>query len=137
MSPATAVLCLVGCGVLLFRKLNLLHVPAEAAHWQVVNWIILFTLAYLALPVVLPHWLNLRYISVLFGPFYLIGGLGFWYCASALLKAFDRKVFAVLAVAILSIGAAADYNRFQRIFLPDTLMRDLSIKMLLDADKRK
>ena len=96
MSPVAAVLGLVGCGVLLFshRKLSLLHLPAEAANWQVVRWITLFMLAYLALPMVLPHWLNLRYISVLFGPFYLIAGVGFWYCTSLCwnrLKTFGRR----------------------------------------------
>jgi len=139
MSPVTAVLGLVGLGVLLFshRKLNLLHVPAEAANWQVVGWITLFMLAYLALPMLLPHWLNLRYISVLFGPFYLIAGLGFWYCASLCwnrLKTFDRRVFAGLAIAALSIVAVADYHRFQRIFIRDGLI-DLSIRGVLNADK--
>jgi hypothetical protein len=139
MSPVTAVLGLVGLGVLLFshRKLNLLHVPAEAANWQVVDWITLFMLAYLALPMLLPHWLNLRYISVLFGPFYLIAGLGFWYCASLCwnrLKTFDRRVFAGLAIAALSIVAVADYHRFQRIFIRDGLV-DLSIRAVLNADK--
>ena len=140
MSPVAAVLAVVGLGVLLFshRKLNLLHVPAEAANWQVVGWITLFMLAYLASPMVLPHWLNLRYISVLFGPFYLIAGLGFWYCASLcrnLLKISDGKVFAGLAIAALSIGAAADYHRFQRIVVREGV-NDLSIKNVLDVDKR-
>ena len=56
MSPFAAVFGLVGLVVLLFshRKLNLLHVPAEAANWQVVGWITLFMLAYLALPMILP-----------------------------------------------------------------------------------
>jgi 4-amino-4-deoxy-L-arabinose transferase-like glycosyltransferase len=140
MSPVAAVLGLVGLGVLLFshRKLNLLHVPAEAANWPVVGWITLFLLAYLALPMVLPHWLNLRYISVLFGPFYLTAGLGFWYCASLCwnrFKTFDRRVFAGLAIAALSNGAVADYNRFQIIVVRDAV-QDLSIKMVLDAHKR-
>jgi 4-amino-4-deoxy-L-arabinose transferase-like glycosyltransferase len=140
MSPVAAVLGLVGLGVLLFshRKLTLSHVPAEAANWPVVGWITLFMLAYLAFPMVLPHCLNLRYISVLFGPFYLIAGLGFWYCASLCcnrLKTFDRRVFAGLAIAALSIGAVADYNRFQKIFVRDAV-EDLSIKMVLDVDKR-
>ena len=140
MSPVAAVLGLVGLGVLLFshRKLNLLHVPAEAANWQVVGWITLFMLAYLALPMVLPHWLNLRYISVLFGPFYLIAGVGFWYCASLCqnwLKMFDRKLFAALLIVAASIGAVADYDRFQRIVVRDAL-KDLSVKNVLDADKQ-
>ena len=139
MSPVAAVFGLVGLAVLLFshRKLNLLHVPAEAANWQVVGWIALFMLAYLALPMILPHWLNLRYISVLFGPFYLIAGLGFWYCAwlcSNQLSIFDRRVFAGLAIAALSINAVADYHRFQMIVVRHAL-NDLSIKMVLDAHK--
>jgi hypothetical protein len=75
---------------------------------------------------------------VLFGPFYLIAGLGFWYCASLCsnqLKTFDRRVFAGLAVVAVSMFAVADYNRFQRIFVRDELS-DLSIKAVLDADKR-
>ncbi len=141
MSPVTAILGLVGCGVLVFshRKVNLLHVPAEAANWQVIGWIALFIAAYLALPMVLPHWLNLRYISVLFGPIYLIAGLGLWYCASLCwnrLKTFDRKVFAVLIITALSIGAVADYDRFRRFFVRDAL-QDLSVNVLLDADKNK
>ena len=140
MSPVAAVLAVVGLGVLLFshRKLNLLHVPAEAANWQVVGWITLFMLAYLASPMVLPHWLNLRYISVLFGPFYLIAGLGCCYCASLCwnrLRTFDRRVFAGLAIAALSIGAVADYDSFKIIIVRDAL-KDLSVKMVLDADKR-
>jgi 4-amino-4-deoxy-L-arabinose transferase-like glycosyltransferase len=140
MSPVAAVLGLVGLGVVLFshRKLNLLHVPAEAANWQVVGWITLFMLGYLALPMVLPHWLNLRYFSVLFGPFYLIAGLGFWYCAWLCwtkLRIFDRRAFVWLAIAALSIGAVADYCRFQKIVVRDAL-NDLSIKMVLDAHKR-
>jgi len=140
MSPIAAVLCLVGCGVVLLSrgKPNLLHIQNEAANLQVIGWITLFMLAYLAWPMVLPHWLNVRYIAVIFGPFYLIAGLGFWYCASLCrekLKTLDRAVFAWLAITVLSIGALADYHRFQRFCVRGGL-KDLSITEVVDADKR-
>jgi tetratricopeptide (TPR) repeat protein len=64
---------------------------------------------------ILPHWLNLRYVSVLFGPFYLLAGVGFWYAASVCwnhLGIFHRRVFAAVIILGLGIGASSDYRRY-------------------------
>lgn len=153
ISPVSALFCVVGLGAaLLPRGLSFSRVPANAANWQVIRWIAVFSLGYLALPMFLPHWLNLRYVSVLFGPFYLLAGLGFWYVASACWKplrsfsqsrdgtsrfAADRKgavvqiAFATVVVLGLAIGAYSDYRRFDRMFVRNGL-GDLSIKLVLD-----
>jgi len=93
-----------------------------------------FTGAYIAIAMAMPHFLNLRYVGNTYGSFCLLAGLGIWYLISqgwAWLDVADRRVFAVIAIAIVLGGAVADYLRFQRYFVRDETV-DLSIKMLLD-----
>ena len=136
ISPVAAVFCAIGLAVLLLsrRRLGLLRLPVDAAHWPVVGWIALFLLGYLALAMILPHWLNLRYVSLLFGPFYLVAGVGFWYAASACwnrLWKVPRRVFAAVMVLGVAIGAAGDYRGFDRMFVRNGV-GDLSVKLILD-----
>jgi 4-amino-4-deoxy-L-arabinose transferase-like glycosyltransferase len=93
-----------------------------------------FTVAYVAVAMAEPHFLNLRYVGNTYGPFCLLAGLGCWYLISAgwgWLDVSDRRSFAAVAVAIVLGGAVADYLRFQRFFVRDETA-DLSIKMLMD-----
>jgi 4-amino-4-deoxy-L-arabinose transferase-like glycosyltransferase len=93
-----------------------------------------FTVAYIGIAMAMPHFLNLRYVGNTYGTFCLLAGLGFWFLISrgwGWLDVGDRRVFAVLAIAIVVGGAVADYLRFQRYFVRDETA-DLSIKMLLD-----
>jgi 4-amino-4-deoxy-L-arabinose transferase-like glycosyltransferase len=93
-----------------------------------------FTGAYIAIAMAMPHFLNLRYVGNTYGSFCLLAGLGIWYLISqgwAWLDVADRRVFAVIAIAIVLGGAVADYLRFQRYFVRDETV-DLKIKMLLD-----
>jgi hypothetical protein len=93
-----------------------------------------FTAAYIGIAMAMPHFLNLRYVGNTFGTFCLLAGLGCWYLISLGLEwldVADRRVFAVIAVAIVLGGAGADYLRFRRYFVRDETV-DLSIKMLLD-----
>ena len=136
ISPVAALFCVIGLAVVVLshRRYSVLRVPACAADWQVIGWLTLFALGYVALAMVLPHWLNLRYVSVLFGPFYLLAGLGFWYAASRCwdrLGVFQRRVFAATIILGLGIGASSDYRRFDRMFVRNGL-GDLSVKLVLD-----
>lgn len=136
ISPVPALFCLIGLAVafLSHRKLRFLRLSAGAANWPVIGWMALFILGYLSLPMILPHWLNLRYVSVLFGPFYLLAGVGFWYAASLCwnrLETFPRKVFAAVIILGLGISASSDYRRFQRMFVWNGL-GDLSVRLVLD-----
>jgi len=93
-----------------------------------------FSIAYLAIAMSIPHWINLRYLGNTFGPVCLLAGFGCWWLISAgwkWLEAADRRPFAVVAIAIVLGGAVADYLRFQKFFVWDE-MADLSIKMLVD-----
>jgi dolichyl-phosphate-mannose-protein mannosyltransferase/tetratricopeptide repeat protein len=146
ISPVAALFCVIGLAVMLLshRRLGFLRLPAGAANWQVIGWMALFLLGYLALAMLLPHWLNLRYVSVLFGPFYLLAGVGFWYAASVCWSRLgifhqsrDRKgavariAFAAVIILGLVIAAFSDYRRFDRMFVRNGL-GDLSVKLVLD-----
>jgi 4-amino-4-deoxy-L-arabinose transferase-like glycosyltransferase len=95
--------------------------------------------SFLAVPMVLPHWVNLRYLAVVFGPLCLLAGLGFW-CAvrvlAARLPAIRPRVVAATACAVVLAGAAVDCQYFQSVVLRQALP-DLSIKMLHDAGRGK
>ncbi len=140
ISPMAGVLCAVGLAVLLISRWKPRWMPAAAADeadpadWQTLRWIAIFSLGFLALPMILPNWLNLRYVSVLFGPFYLLAGLGFWLVASLggnRMKGIPHKLFAAVLIVGVVIGAASDDKRFDRIFVWDGV-GDLSVKLILD-----
>jgi 4-amino-4-deoxy-L-arabinose transferase-like glycosyltransferase len=97
-------------------------------------WLACFTVAYTAIAMAMPHWINLRYVGNTFGPFCLLAGLGCWWLYSALwrwLDAADRRPFAAIAIGIILGGAVADYLRFQRFWVRDGI-DDLAIKTLVD-----
>lgn len=118
---------------------SLLSVAGLIAVWRkradrTLVWLALFTVSYIGIAMALPHWINLRYVGNAFGTFCLLAGLGCWWLigtCSEWLETADRRPFAVVAVAIVIGGAAADYLRFQRYFVRDETV-DLSIKMLMD-----
>ncbi len=115
----------------LFAVAGLISAVRNAAPMR---WIACFTIAYLAIAMSMPHWLNLRYAGNTFGPVCLLAGLGAFAVIArvmAWLEVSDRRVFAVIAVAIVIGGATADYLRFRRYFVRDEIA-DLSMKMLLD-----
>ncbi|MSO20083.1 MAG: hypothetical protein EXQ56_06390 [Acidobacteria bacterium] len=138
ISPMAGVLCAVGLAVLLVSRWKPGWMPAagadDPADWPVIRGMAIFSLGFLALPMLLPNWLNLRYVSVLFGPFYLIAGVGFWYVASlgwARLNDLPRKILAAILIVAVGLAAASDAKRFNRIFVWDGV-GDLSVKLILD-----
>jgi 4-amino-4-deoxy-L-arabinose transferase-like glycosyltransferase len=102
------------------------------------QWITLFTVVQIAIAIAIPHWLNLRYVSVAFGCYSLVAGLGIWFFVSFVLnriKAQDRKALAMMLGLVAIGGAIADYARFERYFVRDGTA-DLSVKMVLDERNR-
>jgi 4-amino-4-deoxy-L-arabinose transferase-like glycosyltransferase len=97
-------------------------------------FLVAFSIAYTAIAMAMPHWINLRYLGNTFGPVCLLAGLG---CSNLIsagwtwLDVADRRPFAVVAIAIVLGGAVGDYLRFRRYFVRDEMV-DLSIKMLVD-----
>ncbi len=102
------------------------------------RWVTLFTVVQIVIAMAIPHWLNLRYVSVAFGCYCLVAGLGFWFVVSQILnriEASDRKALAAMLGLVAMGGAIADYARFERYFVRDGTA-DLSVKMVLDERNR-
>jgi tetratricopeptide (TPR) repeat protein len=126
LSPAVAVLCLVGLFMAAF--------PRDTVDSQTIRPVTVAMLGFLALPMVIPHWMNLRYVSPLFGPACLLAGTALWYCVSIASRrgvwALEKLAPAAAVVAVfLCVG---DYLRFEKIFVRGALP-DLSLKMVLEA----
>ncbi|MBN1527143.1 MAG: hypothetical protein JW919_06155, partial [Candidatus Omnitrophica bacterium] len=139
VSPVSALLCVIGiAGTLLrpgaYQKIATLPPCKDRAS---VLGIIFFTAAFMAVAVATPHFQNLRYVSVVFAPFYLLGGLGLWHILSFSKKAFSGGPFAIL-VACIGIAvifvSISDYNNFKKIFLR-TGSKDLSIGLLEECSR--
>jgi 4-amino-4-deoxy-L-arabinose transferase-like glycosyltransferase len=132
VSPVAAVLSVAG----LYRTFADLRKPSPQR--KLIAFIAAFAVVDLAIGLAMPHFLNLRYYGAIYGPFYLLAGLGFWYLVSTVsnwIESSDRKLISCLAVMILILGAGSDYWRFRRMFVRNATA-DLSIKMLLDARNR-
>lgn len=102
------------------------------------RWITLFTVVQIAIAMAIPHWLNLRYVSVAFGCYGMVAGLGLWFVVSLVLdriKGSDRKALAAMLGLVAIGGAIADYARFERYFVRDGTA-DLSVKMVIDERNR-
>src|SRR5665213_948694 len=126
VTPVPAVFSLAG---LWSRRSRL---PGSSTEARLFQRMTIFVLLLLIFAMLLPHWLNLRYVAPAFGPFYLLAGLGFarvftrcraWLGGSGL--------FALAVIVLLVLDAGVDYMRFRDIFVDDATP-DLSIKFLLD-----
>lgn len=121
---------------------SLLSLAGLLAAWKLrerpLTWLASFTVAYVAIAMAMPHFLNLRYVGNVFGPFCLLAGLGVWYLVSVAgqwLELADPRPVAGLAIALIIGSAVTDYGYFRRVFVRDTTV-DLSIKMLMDEQNR-
>jgi hypothetical protein len=95
----------------------------------VLAWLVVGLIATFAL---VPHWLNLRYLSAVFAPLCLFAGLAVW----RLTKLAERRLsrFAFRAVAVFGLVAIAgslysDYRRFERAFV-QSAANDLSVGVI-------
>ena len=131
LNPVNFCLCIVGIAVTLFRGAfgrketgvkNYYNRPA-------VLGMIFFMLTFLILTILAPHCQNLRYLSVLYGLFYLMAGLGLWQlllsCKGMKNKAYLFIISALICGAII-ITALSDYHTFKKL-LAKTDMFDLAV----------
>jgi 4-amino-4-deoxy-L-arabinose transferase-like glycosyltransferase len=122
---------------------SLLAVAGAVAVWRkkrepALIFITGFSVAFIAIAMSMPHWINLRYLGNTFGPVCLLAGLGAWWVIGAgceWLDIGDRRPLAAVAIAIIVGCAGADYIRFRHYFVRDEVV-DLSIKMLADEHNR-
>ena len=134
LSPTNTILCLIGIfSALIFNKLPLkFGILSDGRSRTMILGIIFFMIGLTLITALIPHLKNLRYVSAVFVPFYLIGGLGLWYIicwARNYLGNFSFAVIVACIITVVSIGALCDYQQYVKIFIKKGAI-DLSIRLL-------
>ena len=81
------------------------------------------------------HSLNLRYVSVLTVPFYLMSGLGLWHIILLTKKIFKNSLFNIFIAVIFGVFiiiSISDYQNFKRIIVKSGI-KDLSFQLLKES----
>jgi len=126
LTPAGVVLCSAGM-TSLFSKL--------AAKNDIAKGLAFFITAFLCITILTPYCQNIRYLSVIFVPFYLMCGFGVWSIISYLRPYFKGPAFGAavaIIVCILIAVSVRDYKKFQRVFV-ETGIRDISVRLVREA----
>ena len=139
ISPVNAILCVVGITkICLFNKQKKKSALVLSKNRDVLFGIAFFMLAFTAATMFLPYVQNLRYVSVLFVPFYLVSGLGLWSIVAFIKTKINKSSFSIIAVTVILAGivvAMNDYRNFEKIFIKKGVV-DLSIGLLKKATNR-
>ncbi|MFC1658627.1 ArnT family glycosyltransferase [Candidatus Omnitrophota bacterium] len=139
ISPVSASLCLVGiAGAFLFKRPDQKIITSPISNnSRAIFGILCFMFVFVAIAVLTPWGQNLRYLSTMFPPFYLISGLGLWQIiifAKAKLNNPSFSIVIAISVVALAFSAVGDYNFFKRIFVEGG-MQDLSIGFLMEIPR--
>jgi hypothetical protein len=130
LTPMNAFLCVFGiAGTFLFS------LPNDKNRSAIFS-IIFFMVVFMTVTILTPYCQNLRYVSVLYVPFYLIAGLGLWYIVS-FIKPRMKDSFVYVAIAFIIaiiLVAASDYQNFKKIFVR-TGIPDVSIRMVREYSR--
>jgi len=130
ISPVNAFLCVLGIAGVFPTSLP------NNKNRNAIFGIIFFMLAFMTITIVTPYCQNLRYVSVLFVPFYLMAGLGLWHIVS-FAKVKTGNYFFYIAIAFIIaiiLAAARDYRNFKKIFLR-TGIPDVSMRMVREYSR--
>ncbi len=139
VSPLSAILCLIGiAGSLLPQEiLPKTGTFSNAVNHRAIRGIVLFIIVFMTAAILTPLFQNMRYVSVLYAPFYLISGLGLWCVISiarSMLKVFYFRIAVASIIVAIIFMAVRDYKAFEKIFIR-TGIKDVSIKMLRDYSR--
>jgi hypothetical protein len=97
-----------------------------------------FGLTLLTIPMVIPHFLNLRYASVAFAPLCILAATAIWW-ALELSRAFlgerDGLALRALVCVGLLLAGVADYQRFRDQYVT-AQTADLSVRMVHEAARQ-
>lgn len=129
ISPLNTFLFLIGFIGTIFSNAGILKTRRS------ILGIIYFTVVFMLFSLAIPYSQNFRYISVLYAPFYLIGGLGLWYIilsTKVIAKNLSFYIVSVFFVVIILLGAIHDYQSFQKIFAKTGII-DLSIRLVREC----
>ena len=135
MSPLSAFLSFIGIRNILLSKKNGEELFIKNKSKEIFSGILFFMITFIVITSLTPYCQNLRYLSVLFGPFYLISGLGLWgiitYAKIKLNKfCFNLTIIFILIVCVL--GAISDYKRYNKIFVKKRIL-DTSNRLMRDT----
>lgn len=137
VAPVASLLFVLGLGVLLHQRVRSSGSGPFAGPLfrETGFWAGVFVLCVLAFPMVFPHWVNLRYVSPVFAPFYVVAGIGTWFLLELTRKlpGFGRKVGVFAGFGAIVLSAAADARCFERVVVQRGIL-DLSLRMLLEAE---
>ena len=112
-SPVAGLLSVVGIAGMIVC--GFLRVPISRRNHErrAFFGLIFFVVAFLSIATIPRHLKNVRYVSAVLGPFYLMGGAGFWYIISFVKGRLGTGAFriAVAGIALALLAAAAgDYK---------------------------
>ena len=128
LTPASFILCIIGI-------VGVFSGDRHARQSIIAKWLIFIILSFLFITIVTPYMQNIRYLSIIFVPFYLMSGLGLWYLiysAKDFLKGGAFYTMIAITVLVLVIISISDYQKFQRIFIKRGI-REISIRLLRES----
>jgi hypothetical protein len=106
---------------------------APVLEQRLVRMFALLASAFAAVFMVVPHWLNLRFLSPIYAPLCLFAGAGLWHLFQIAHRRFPSRLvpaIAVLGIAGIALALLADYRRVERAGF-----RDLSVGLVFAATK--
>jgi hypothetical protein len=137
ISPMNLVLALfaVGLSILSKRQWALLALPFPQTNIYLLRLFSGLTVLLVLTLLVLPMGQNFRYLSPVYGPMYVLGGIGLWaflHLAARRMQGLRYQALLVLTMMVVVVSAVAGYLDFERVYVKRGVS-DLSIKLVLDS----
>jgi len=121
LTPVCTILSLIGISCAFIRRVSSKAIfEINEKRRQAFFGIVFFMIVFTALMTSPPHLKNLRYISVIFGPFYLAVGFGIWCIVCffrSKLSQFSFKMVLVTIIMACGLMAFMDYQNFKYFFI--------------------
>ncbi len=138
LGPSYFYLLMIGLAVILFSKnMHKLHLQTKelflaSTQSNIFLGLAAITLIFTLIAGLVPHCLNIRYISVIYVPYYLIMGVLFYLILSALVKLLPvRPIFFIFfSIVLMTLIGIQGYYKFNHYFIR-LGANDTSIGMLI------
>ncbi len=137
LSPLNLVLWAFAAGLSLlpmdrFQSLSLPIKPLELSCFRLFSWMSVMLTATI---LILPNSQSFRFLAPIYGPMYLMGGMGAWavvHLVGRKVDAVTRRVACGVVAAVVLYGAIAQYEQFVQAYVTKGIP-DLSVKFVLDS----
>ncbi len=129
LSPVNVLLCFAGIAGFVFYRRESCEGGLDR---EISFWLMVILAVYVIVMTWMPFCQNIRYLSPVYGVFYLVAGIGAWYIYIYLrskLKGGALKAAVCLIAAVTVYSAASDYAYFRKA-LHDMEIVDITIKAL-------